>query len=63
MKLPTVSSKWLFALMGLLLLGGLGFVVARSGPLAPIRVTVAKVEQGTVVPALFGIGTVEARRG
>ncbi|MDD5388114.1 MAG: efflux RND transporter periplasmic adaptor subunit [Gallionellaceae bacterium] len=62
MKLPTVSGKWLFALMGLLLLAGLGFVVARSGPLAPIRVTVAKVEQGTVAPALFGIGTVEARR-
>jgi len=62
MKLPTVSGKWLFALMGLLLLGALGFVVAKSGPLAPIRVTVAKVEQGTVLPALFGIGTVEARR-
>lgn len=62
MKLPTVSGKWLFALMGLLLLAGLGFVVARSGPLALIRVTVAKVEQGTVAPSLFGIGTVEARR-
>ncbi len=62
MKLPTVSGKWLFALMGLLLLGALGFVVAKSGPLAPIRVTMAKVEQGTVAPSLFGIGTVEARR-
>ncbi|MDP2433792.1 MAG: efflux RND transporter periplasmic adaptor subunit [Pseudomonadota bacterium] len=62
MKLPTFSGKWLFALMGLLLLAGLGFVVARSGPLAPIRVTVAEVEQGTVAPSLFGIGTVEARR-
>jgi HlyD family secretion protein len=62
MKLPILSSKWLFALMGLLLLAALGFVVAKSGPLAPIRVTVTKVEQGTVVPALFGIGTVEARR-
>jgi len=62
MKFPALSGKWLFALMGLLLLGALGFVVAKSGPLAPTRVTVAKVEQGTVVPALFGIGTVEARR-
>jgi len=51
MKLPTVSGKWLFALMGLLLLGALGFVVAKSGPLAPIRVTVVKVEQGTVLEA------------
>lgn len=62
MKRPTFSGKGLFALLGLLLLGALGFVVARSGPLAPIRVTVARVEQGVVVPALFGIGTVEARR-
>ncbi len=62
MKLPFFSGKWLFALMGGLLLAGLGFVVARSGPLAPIRVTLTTVEQGAVAPALFGIGTVEARR-
>ena len=34
----------------------------RSGPLAPTRVTVSKVQEGTLSPALFGIGTVEARR-
>lgn len=49
-------------LIGLVLLVGFAFVVLRSGPLAPIRVTVAAVEEGTLTPALFGIGTVEARR-
>jgi HlyD family secretion protein len=37
------------------------YVALRSGPLAPIPVTVTAVESRSVVPALFGIGTVEAR--
>ena len=37
------------------------YVVLRSGPLAPVAVTVATVEQQTITPGLFGIGTVEAR--
>ena len=37
------------------------YVGLRSGPLAPVAVTVAKVESGTISPSLFGIGTVEAR--
>ena len=49
-------------LAGVVLLVGFGFVVARSGPLAPIRVTVVTVETGRVAPALFGIATSEARR-
>ena len=57
-----LAKKLLLAGLGLLLLAALGFAIARSGPLAPTRVTVAKVERGEVVPALFGIGTVEARR-
>ena len=44
------------------LLGAFGWVVARTGPLAPIRVTTVAVEEGVLAPALFGIGTVEARR-
>lgn len=56
------SKKILLAILGLMLLVAMAFVVARSGPLAPIRVTLAQVERGTVSPALFGIGTVEARR-
>jgi len=34
----------------------------RSGPLAPVAVTVARVESGAIAPALFGIGTVAARQ-
>lgn len=37
------------------------YVGLRSGPLAPVAVTVAKVESRALTPALFGIGTVEAR--
>lgn len=46
----------------LVLLGALSFVALRTGPLAPIKVTVTTVEQGTLSPAIFGVGTVEARR-
>lgn len=37
------------------------FVALRSGPLAPISVVLAKVENKSISPSLFGIGTVEAR--
>lgn len=37
------------------------YVALRSGPLAPVPVTVVSVESHTLTPALFGIGTVEAR--
>lgn len=37
------------------------YVGLRSGPLAPIRVVVAKVDRGEIVTSLFGLGTVEAR--
>lgn len=37
------------------------YVTLRSGPLAPVAVTVATVEAQAVTPALFGIGTVAAR--
>ncbi len=37
------------------------YVGLRSGPLAPVAVTVVTVESRAVTPALFGIGTVEAR--
>jgi HlyD family secretion protein len=47
---------------GVALIGALGWVATQSGPLAPIKVTVVEVAAGTVSPALFGIGTVEARR-
>lgn len=37
------------------------YVALRSGPLAPVAVTVVGVESRAVTPALFGIGTVETR--
>ncbi|MBP8298019.1 MAG: efflux RND transporter periplasmic adaptor subunit, partial [Burkholderiales bacterium] len=40
----------------------IGWLVMSQGPLAPTKVTVAKVEQGPLVASTFGIGTVEARR-
>ncbi len=50
-------------LLGVLvpLLGLFVYVGLRSGPLAPVPVTVATVESRALAPALFGIGTVEAR--
>ncbi len=36
-------------------------VVTRSGPLAPVAVTVATVESSALAPGLFGVGTVESR--
>lgn len=37
------------------------YVALRSGPLAPVPVILASVENKSISPALFGIGTVEAR--
>lgn len=37
------------------------YVALRSGPLAPVPVTVTTVEKRSIAPALFGIGTVESR--
>jgi RND family efflux transporter MFP subunit len=51
------------ALVGVLvpLLALFVYVALRSGPLAPVSVTVASVEAQSITPGLFGIGTVEAR--
>jgi HlyD family secretion protein len=40
----------------------LGWLASSQGPLAPTKVTLAKVEQGPLIASTFGIGTVEARR-
>ncbi|WP_265944307.1 efflux RND transporter periplasmic adaptor subunit [Dechloromonas sp. A34] len=56
------SRKFGLVAFAVLLLVGFGFVVARSGPLAPTKVTITRVETGSLSSSLFGIGTVEARR-
>jgi RND family efflux transporter MFP subunit len=43
------------------LLSAFVFVALRSGPLAPVPVTIGRVESGAVTPALFGIGTIQSR--
>lgn len=57
-----VSRRAALAAVAVLLVAALGFVMLRSGPLAPTRVTVQQAQTGVVQPALFGLGTVEARR-
>ena len=37
------------------------YVALRSGPLAPVSVVLATIENKSLSPALFGIGTIEAR--
>jgi RND family efflux transporter MFP subunit len=37
------------------------YVALRSGPLAPVTVTVCSVEERSIAPGLFGIGTVASR--
>ena len=37
------------------------YVALRSGPLAPVTVTVSNVEELSIAPGLFGIGTVASR--
>lgn len=58
-KLSRRGWTMLAVLVPLLLL--FAWVALRSGPLAPINVTVTQVEERSVSPAMFGIGTVEAR--
>ena len=62
MSLPRMKARTL-ALVAVIvaLLAVFANVAMRSGPLAPVKVTVARVEAGVVSPALFGIGTVAAR--
>jgi HlyD family secretion protein len=63
MKLPfTLPRQVWFVVIGIALMLAFGWLVMTSGPFAPVKVTVTRVAQGEVAPALFGIGTVEARR-
>ncbi|MFP5504913.1 MAG: efflux RND transporter periplasmic adaptor subunit [Gammaproteobacteria bacterium] len=61
MRLPT--GRRTLALLAVLipLFALFGYVALRSGPLAPVPVVLATVEERAVEPGLFGIGTVESR--
>jgi RND family efflux transporter MFP subunit len=61
-KLPSLQRRTLMLIgVGAVTAAVFGYVVLRSGPLAPVAVTTAAVEARSISPALFGIGTVEAR--
>jgi len=60
-KLPISISTLALLGIGGVLLSLFVFAALRSGPLAPIPITVAAVVAQPLSPALFGIGTVEAR--
>ncbi|MGD9888188.1 MAG: efflux RND transporter periplasmic adaptor subunit [Halothiobacillaceae bacterium] len=60
-KLPLQARTLTLLAIILPLLALFIYVILRSGPLAPNTVSVARVETRAITPALFGIGTVEAR--
>jgi RND family efflux transporter MFP subunit len=62
MKLPRFRRRTLMLVAVVVpIIALFGYVVLRSGPLAPVPVMTAQVESRSLTPALFGIGTVEAR--
>jgi HlyD family secretion protein len=52
----------MLAAIGMAFLLGFGWVVLNQGPLAAVKVTVARATTTTLQRTLFGIGTIEARR-
>lgn len=59
---PRLGRKAMLGVAGLAAVLLLGWLITSQGPLAPTRVTVARVERSHLVASTFGIGTVEARR-
>ena len=53
--------KILLPLIGVVVLGGFGWVVTQQGPMAATRISVATVTKQAISASVFGIGTVEAR--
>lgn len=62
MKRRPLQSKTLALLAVVIPLVALfAYVALRSGPLAPVPVTVSQVRMMAITPSIYGIGTVEAR--
>ncbi|MDP2022031.1 MAG: efflux RND transporter periplasmic adaptor subunit [Hydrogenophaga sp.] len=59
---PQLSRRLLLGGLTVALLAALAWVALRTGPLAPTKVQVTEVKKGSVSPAIFGIGQVEAQR-
>jgi len=62
MTLPKIQGRTL-ALLAILipLVAAFLWLALTSGPLAPVPVTLTTVTEHALAPALFGVGTVEAR--
>lgn len=60
-SLPVKGRTLALLLVLLPLLAVFIYVGLRSGPLAPVSITVMEVQVRPITPALFGIGTVQAR--
>lgn len=61
MKMPLSRRSVAILAVSLPLLSLFIYVALRSGPLAPVAVTVQMIESRALSPALFGVGTVESR--
>ena len=62
--MKTWFTQWkrpIATICALAVVGGAGWFLLAKGPLGPTKVTVAKAHKETLYPAVFGIGTVEAR--
>ena len=59
---PLLLRRLALGALALALISAIAYVSLRTGPLAPIKITVMQAHEGTLSPAIFGIGTVEARR-
>jgi HlyD family secretion protein len=60
---PLLSSKRFLILFAVLtLLTSIVFVALRIGPLAPVRITIVRIENKSLTPTIFGIGGVEAQQ-
>lgn len=60
-RLPISRKTFTMLVVLIPLLALFVFVSLRSGPLAPVSVTVTRVMERSITPGLFGIGTVAAR--
>lgn len=61
LALPGNRRTWLLVVVLTPLVVVFAYVALRSGPLAPVPVTLVTVEDQAIAPSLFGIGSVEAR--
>lgn len=48
-------------LLAVLLISGFAWVIMTQGPLAPVKVTIEKIQTGSLSSEVFGVGLVEAR--